>query len=104
MTVGKKSKSHWLSWKSQLNYDETILLMQVTYRPYKRAFTLRLSSSVYDVHIVTFYAFTNKVLLSVHPKYSCAYIYIDVIAKSFELSSLHEDVKRCLERYYLISG
>jgi hypothetical protein len=46
MTLGKKQKSlldGW-SWKSQLSYDETLLVMQVTYRPYKRASVFRVSS------------------------------------------------------------
>jgi hypothetical protein len=57
-----------------------------------------LSSLLYDAHIVIFDAFTNNLLSTVHLKYFSAYIHIDVIVESLELSSMHEDVKRCLER------
>jgi hypothetical protein len=62
--------------------------MQVTYRPYKRACTFyRSSLSVFDnAHIVTFDAFANKLLSTVHLRYFSAYIHIDVIVKSLELS------------------
>jgi hypothetical protein len=41
----RKQQNHCLSYKKQLSYDETILVMQVTYRPYKRASVFRVSSS-----------------------------------------------------------
>jgi hypothetical protein len=44
MTLRKQRKS-LLELESQLRYDETILVMQVTYRPYKRASVFRVSSS-----------------------------------------------------------
>jgi hypothetical protein len=45
MTVRKKQKS-LVELEKPANYDETILLMQVTYRPYKRASNFRGSSSL----------------------------------------------------------
>jgi hypothetical protein len=39
----RKSKNHCLSQIRQLSYDEAILIMQVTYRPYKRASNFRVS-------------------------------------------------------------
>jgi hypothetical protein len=44
MTLRKQQKS-LLELESQLSYDETVLVMQVTYRPYKRASVFRVSSS-----------------------------------------------------------
>jgi hypothetical protein len=41
----------------------------------------------------TFYAFANKLLSDVQLKYFSAYILTDVVIKSLELSSRHEDVK-----------
>jgi hypothetical protein len=40
-----------------------------------------------------FDAFANKLLSTVRLKYFNAYVHIDVVVKSSELSSMHEDVK-----------
>jgi hypothetical protein len=40
-----------------------------------------------------FDAFANKLLSTVRLKYFSAYVHIDVVVKSSELSSMHEDVK-----------
>jgi hypothetical protein len=95
MTVRKKQKSFWLSQKSQLNYDETILLMQITYHPYKRACIFyRLSLLVFDnSHIFTFDAFVNKLLSTVHLRYFIVYIHINVIVKSLEWSGMRVNVQ-----------
>jgi membrane-bound acyltransferase YfiQ involved in biofilm formation len=64
--------------------------MQLTYRPYKRACTFyRSSLSVLNnAHIVTFVAFANKLLSAVYLRYFIAYIHVDVIVKSSELSTM----------------
>jgi hypothetical protein len=67
--------------------------MQVTYRPYKRASSFYLSLLFDDAYIVIFDAFANKLLSTAHLKYFSAYIHIDVVVKSSQLSSMHEDVK-----------
>jgi hypothetical protein len=46
MTIRKSINYQLSQKKNQLSYDETMLLMQVTYRPYKRAFNFRDSSSL----------------------------------------------------------
>jgi hypothetical protein len=46
VNIHQKSNNHWLSYKNRLSYDETKLLLQVTYRPYKRASNFRGSSSL----------------------------------------------------------
>jgi hypothetical protein len=40
-----------------------------------------------------FDAFANKLLSTVHLKYFSAHIHTDVVVKSSQLSSMHEDVK-----------
>jgi hypothetical protein len=53
-----------------------VLLMRVTYRSYKRAWTFYLFFGllVFDnIHIVTFDALVNKLLSTVHLKYFNAY-------------------------------
>jgi hypothetical protein len=69
--------------------------MQVTYRPYKRACrpTFYLYSLFDNARMLHFDAFANKLLSTARLKYFSAYVQIDVVVKSSELSSMHEDVK-----------
>jgi hypothetical protein len=43
--------------------------------------------------MLLFDAFANKLLSTVRLKYISAYVHIDVVVKSSELSSMHEGVK-----------
>jgi hypothetical protein len=75
--------------------------MQVTYRPHKRACrpTFYFSSLFDNAHnVLHFDAFANKLLSNVRLKCFSAYVHIDVVVKSSELSNMHADVK-----FYFIS-
>jgi hypothetical protein len=72
---------------------KTIVILQVMYRPYKRAYTFFLRYSTTLIIIFTFDTLANKLLSTAHLKYFSAYVHIDVMVKSLELSSIHEDVK-----------
>jgi hypothetical protein len=48
----RKIKNHWLSKKSQLSYEKTIIFMQVTCRLYKRARSLYLYWLFINAHLL----------------------------------------------------
>jgi uncharacterized membrane protein len=47
--------------------------------------------------IVTFDVFAKKFLLTVHLKYFIAYIHLDLIVITLELSSMHVDIHKYLK-------
>jgi hypothetical protein len=67
--------------------------MQVTYRPYKRACSCYLSSLSDDAHCVTCRCVRQQTAVNCSPEILSAYVHIDVVVKSSELASMHEDVK-----------
>jgi hypothetical protein len=82
-----------LSLKSQLSYDEAILLKQVTCRPYKRAYIFYLSSLFDKAQIVNVIVCQQVAVNTIHLRYFIDYIHTDVIVKSLELLCMHGNVK-----------
>jgi hypothetical protein len=83
----KKAKKNIVKLKKQLRYDETRLSMQLTYCPYKGAciFYRYPLSVLNNIHVVIFFAFVDKLQLSVYPIYFIAYNNVDFIVKYLEL-------------------
>jgi hypothetical protein len=82
MTLRKQQKS-LLELEKPASYDETILVMQVTYRPYKRACTFLLSIFVIRHRCYCFILDTcaNQLMSTFRLKCFIAYVHIDIVVK-----------------------